>query len=739
LVLAALSAGLAGAQTAHIDARTYIDTRVCADCHWQIAQTYALTGMARSFHRLADAPETRLHHQPSDTWYAMGRKDGKVVQRRWRVDPSGAEVLADESSVDYVMGSGNRVRTYLHRTPRGALIELPLAWYAENGGTWAMEPGYDGETLPPPRQIGYQCMFCHNAYPRIPAGHEEPGAEPLYTGTLPDGIDCQRCHGPASEHVRAARQGAGADAVRRAIVNPARLSADRQMEVCLQCHLETTSQPLPNAIVRYDRGPFSYRPGDPLAGFELFFDRAPGSGHDDDFEIAHSAYRFRKSQCFLKSSGRLTCTTCHNPHDIPRSAAAAQRYNSVCRQCHETGLRTAVAGGKHTADTGCITCHMPKRRTEDVVHAVMTDHFIRRRRPPGDLLAPIPERPEFFANPYRGELTPYYPAEVAPEGKTALYQAVAQVTQGSNSRGVAMLAGEIARQKPAESQFYVELGQAWLSAGNAKAAVGQFEQAARIKPNSPVIALNLADALTESGQAGRAIAMLERGVQFVQDDPLRWYQLAISRDESGDDSQAVAALEKCLHLDPDLAEAHNLLGEKLAAAGNFDGAAAEFQSALRIEPDFSEALGNYGRILAARRDYMRAAYYFARSVRLKPGNADVLRNYAVALAGEGRLADAQHTIDAALQTDPNSADAHCFKGTLLELQGLHKEALAQFLAAIALKPGFGLAYLNAGRTLAAQGDLARAKEYLVQAAASEDPAVKSQAAALLRQMEFSPH
>ena len=39
------------------------------------------------------------------------------------------------------------------------------------------------------------------------------------------------------------------------------------MEVCTQCHLETTSAPLPNAIRRFDRGPFSYRPGEPLSAF----------------------------------------------------------------------------------------------------------------------------------------------------------------------------------------------------------------------------------------------------------------------------------------------------------------------------------------------------------------------------------------------------------------------------------------------------------------------------------------
>ena len=41
----------------------------------------------------------------------------------------------------------------------------------------------------------------------------------------------------------------------------------------------------------------------------------------------------------------------------------------------------------------CLSCHVPKRRTEDAVHVVMTDHFTRRTQPQRDLLAPIAEIP----------------------------------------------------------------------------------------------------------------------------------------------------------------------------------------------------------------------------------------------------------------------------------------------------------------------------------------------------------
>ena len=41
------------------------------------------------------------------------------------------------------MGSGNHARAYLHLTSRNTLQQLPLGWYAEKGGFWAMSPVFD--------------------------------------------------------------------------------------------------------------------------------------------------------------------------------------------------------------------------------------------------------------------------------------------------------------------------------------------------------------------------------------------------------------------------------------------------------------------------------------------------------------------------------------------------------------------------------------------------------------------
>jgi hypothetical protein len=116
--------------------------------------------MARSFYQ--PQPEntiedyrlnSRYYHKASDTSFVMLERGGKYYQRRYQIGFDGKETNVDEQQVDYVMGSGNHVRSYLHRTNSGALLELPLAWYAEKrrllgDGAW-LRPG--GPAWVPPQ------------------------------------------------------------------------------------------------------------------------------------------------------------------------------------------------------------------------------------------------------------------------------------------------------------------------------------------------------------------------------------------------------------------------------------------------------------------------------------------------------------------------------------------------------------------------------------------------------------
>jgi predicted CXXCH cytochrome family protein len=696
---------------------TYVDANVCAGCHADIAKTYRLTGMARSFYPASAGTipsGATYNHLVSQTNFAMLQHDGAAYLRHWQAGLGGREESVEELSVDYVMGSGNHVRTYLHKTERGTLVELPLAWYAEKGGYWAMNPGYDVDHWPARRKIGYDCMFCHNAIPAIPAGHEDAGSEPVFTGPLPQGIDCQRCHGPGGEHVRTAQTtGAKPEAIAAAIVRP------RSMEVCMQCHLETTSFPLPNAIRRFDRGPFSYRPGEPISNFILFFDNARGTGHEDKFEIVSSAYRLRMSQCFLESKGALQCTTCHNPHSIPRGAGAAAHYNGVCRNCHGKVIDALASSKRHTSETGCITCHMPKRRTEDVVHAVMTDHRIQRR-PPVHPLAELAEKHGRDAE-YRGVVVPY-------GADDPLYTAVAQVSARSNlADGIPRLVDEIAKEKPKRAEVYLELGDAWKNMDKPDQAVASYEEALKRRPGSALIMRRLADALKDSGHADKAAEILHRATEADPQNAEAWYDLGFLKSDP-------SALAKAAELDPGLSEAYNTLGAVLAEKGSATEAEAAFRRALQVDPTLAGAHANLANLLAARTDPSEAAWHFEQAVRLAPDKALYRFNYAVTLARMNRMDQAQHQLEVAILDDPNFAEAHDLLGGILEQRGRADSALNEYRRAVDIRPNFGKARVDLGTMLANKGDAAGAVEQFRKAAADPDPGVRQQAQQSLAQL-----
>ena len=505
------------------------------------------------------------------------------------------------------------------------------------------------------------------------------------------------------------------------------------MEVCMQCHLETTSFPLPNAIVRYERGPFSYRPGEPLADFMLHFDEAAGSGREDKFEIAGAAYRLRHSACFVKSEGAVRCTTCHNPHDIPRGEPAAEHYTKVCRQCHAASFNTLVESGQHPPSPDCVGCHMPKRRTDDVVHVVMTDHYIQRRKPARDLLAPIAERRQTEETAYRGKVVLYYPRQPGPESE--LYLAIAQVSQKSNlPEGAGQLAAAIEKYRPERMEPYLHLADAWNGTGQTAKALPLYEDAVRRNPRSLVALQRLGSGLRSSGELRRAAEVLKRAVELAPSDAATWHQLGLISLEQGSQSEAIAAFQKAVQLDPDLPEAHNSLGGVWLESGDPARAEPSFREAIRMQPDYAEAHSNLGNALSGAGRFEEARYHFEAALRLKPNYTEARYNYGVALARTKRFDEAQRQIERLLRTDPAAAEAHDLLGSLLAAKGNVKAALEQYREAVRIQPEFSRAHLDLGSLLADAGEVPAALPHLQKAAESNQPAVREEATQILRQL-----
>lgn len=665
-------------------ANSYVDAAVCAKCHAGIAASYRKTGMGRSFARWhpenARAFAKPFHQKAGDSYYAMITRDGKRYQRRWQIGFDGKETNVDERPVDFIIGSGNHAQTFLHLTSRNTLQVLPLSWYAEKGGYWDMSPGYDQPDNPGSvRPVHYECLFCHDAYPKIPPQLEHSAnAEMTFPEPLPEGIDCQRCHGPGQRHVDLVSSGAPLEKIRAAIINPKRLDPDREIEVCMQCHLETTSLELPHAIRRFGRGPFSYVPGQPLGDFQIQFDRK--GGMNGRFEIAHEAYRLRESQCFIKSGGKLRCTTCHDPHDIPRGAAATTHYNAVCQQCHAAMTAGTRASAPHVAGADCVSCHMPKRRTDDVVHVVMTDHLIQRQKPEGDLVAPKPEVIESPATAYHGEVVAYYPP-LADTSENQLYLADAQVRDQRNLQdGLSRLASLLERYHPQQAAFYAELGLAYGAAGDYAKGLPYFEEAARREPTGYRL-LQLGNAQMEAHQFAQAEQTLRRAAALSSDEAVAWGTLGWVLWQEDKGQEAHADLERAVALDPDLPELHNNLASVEWGAGDQAGAEQQFREALRIQPGIAEWRLNLARVLATRGELPEARFQFEQAIRLKPDLAEARVDYGRLLSDAGNFSEAIRQLEAAIRLAPQLWRAHLELGMALGRSGNQAAAVAELKTA----------------------------------------------------------
>jgi hypothetical protein len=349
----------------------YVGDKACETCHRMQSESYVHTAHhltsaladAGSILGTFGAQENTLQTTNASLHFEMQARDGAYFETAIAGFPY---MSVRTERIDVVVGSGHRAQTYLYW--RGdQLFELPVSYWLEGSPGWVNSPGYQngvanfGRTIPP------RCLECHASFIHTTG----PGTfDNHYDRTsLVPGVSCETCHGPGQEHLAAHKSGSHPKAG-QTVLNPARFSRDRQIDLCALCH---------NGIERQQSGPaFSYLPGQLLSSY-----LQPNPMDDTTRPDVHGNQvgLLKRSRCFL-SSANMTCSTCHEVHAPEHDPAS---YSGRCLQCHQvTACGMYKTMGKEVAKN-CIDCHMPllttnailATRGEETVGTKIRTHWIK--------------------------------------------------------------------------------------------------------------------------------------------------------------------------------------------------------------------------------------------------------------------------------------------------------------------------------------------------------------------------
>jgi predicted CXXCH cytochrome family protein len=567
----------------------YVGDAACAGCHRGLSRSYHAHPMGRSFAPVT--PGDGLEPYPA-TFEALHmrftaeRRGDRVFHKVVYLDAAGkpAPGVEAEAEVQYAVGSGTQGRSYLLNRD-GYLYQSPISWYTLKK-SWDLSPGYRTVALHFTRGVSDRCLFCHCNDARPVEGTENGyRTDPLFRSHA---IGCERCHGPGELHVALRKRGDDPGEVDHSIVNPRHLEPALREAVCQQCHLQGAE-----AVVRRGRSLRDYRPGLPLHDFLSVYVKPPELA--DNYKVVSHVEQMHVSRCFVKSGGKLGCTSCHDPHALPKPEWRVEEYRGACLKCHGEAACTLPVAERRAKDPqdSCIECHMPRAPTSDVAHAAITDHRIVRS--PGK-----PPRPRSGLAPGSVPLLFFHRDLVRgpdPGRERDLALAMVRVSQKPGDERVRRLICQRALpllraggKAPEDVPAWEAEGYALWQVGRPEEALATLEAMLQRQPRRVSALRFAAEVAEESGRLDAAQGYARRVVEVNPWDAQGWECLARVQVARGEWGEVGATCREALKRDPANVSVRCLLVRYHMHRGDRDAARAEFERILALNPPRPEEL-----------------------------------------------------------------------------------------------------------------------------------------------------
>lgn len=340
----------------YIDPRgtTYAGSVSCMECHQKIyddalnSSHYKASAPATIKNVLGDfRPGHNTYWYDKDTKIVMENRNNELFQVFYK---NGKEIKAYR--FDIVMGAKNAQTSMFW--DKDNIYELPLSYY-KSVNNWGTSPGFSASQPYFDGSVSTDCFACHSSHLEV---KEDNNTSDGYFGTeiVPEkmkkeslvyGIDCERCHGPAMNHVNFHKKNPELKLAKYITTNKS-LNTQQKLAQCVICHYAGKNL----------QSRFKFVVGNSMANFY----RESNPENAANLDVHGNQYGLlSQSKCFIESK-TMDCISCHNPHNDETESLLKQ--SEKCLSCHSevknNFCTTKVSHGVSLKDN-CIDCHMPKK------------------------------------------------------------------------------------------------------------------------------------------------------------------------------------------------------------------------------------------------------------------------------------------------------------------------------------------------------------------------------------------
>lgn len=634
----------------------FVGKEKCYSCHASISNDYKHAEMGHSLEKLTSDilvekyPQSKpIYDEKNNYYYRMFKKDDKYFQEEYRLDENGNVVHRIVKEAEYSVGSGHNLRMYFYEV-NGRFYQLPLTWNTFKQ-TWVLSPGYkENKNLRFSRFAAKKCINCHSAYLK-----EEVSSIDRFEKPFVLGIGCERCHGPGELHIEYINKTLGKIPDNaRTIVNPSDLSPQRQLSICMQCHLEGKAWVLQN-----EDGSFDFRAGQLLSKNRSVY--YPKVTNTEAIEVGDSPHRLMMSKCFTESNGKLVCFTCHDVHKSIKTFKI-QHYNDKCIGCHPENKIKEIKGFSHNVTLNCVSCHMKQTGISNTLHGVsLTDHWIRKdayksvinwdivrhpeKQPTIELVPAIDENDklkdarkgiaylEYFKEydhreAYLDSSVTYLEMGIKKYPHPRTYFNLAEVYFEKNKFQAAVRNLEEAVKLKADYyEAYFLLGKIYRTTTQYDLAISALTKAVKIKPEQASFLELLGICLFENREYKKSEDILDGSLKIDNTNPYVFFTLgniyALGYKNS---EKAIEYYKQALVLDPDIPNGYLNLGNSYAMLNNIDDAINSYKRQITNTPRSVSAFTNLGRLYQIMGDNKLGTHYLRQALKIDP-NAQQAKLY----------------------------------------------------------------------------------------------------------------